>query len=140
MTSLILATAARFLFPLLLMFSVFLLLRGHNQPGGGFVGGLVAAAAFALYWVAFDTPTVRRVLRVHPVVLIATGLLLAVGSGMVGVLEGKPFLTGIWTSVETPGLGRLWLGTPLLFDTGVYLLVIGVLMLILTTLAEETRE
>jgi len=140
MTSLILATASRFLFPLLLMFSVFLLLRGHNQPGGGFVGGLVAAAAFALYWVAFDTKTAKRALRLSPVTLIATGLLFAIGSGWMGILEGRPFLTGEWTMFEAPGLGEIHLGTPLLFDTGVYLLVIGVLMLVITSLAEETRE
>lgn len=140
MTSLILATAARFLFPLLLLFSVFLLLRGHNLPGGGFVGGLVAAAAFALYWLAFGTRTARRALRINPLTLIAAGLILAAGSGCVAFLSGRPFLTGLWVRLHVPVLGEVWAGTPLIFDTGVYLLVIGVLMLVITTLAEETRE
>ncbi len=65
MTSLILSTATRYMLPLLLLFSIFLLLRGHNEPGGGFVGGLVAAAAFALYAIAFDVATARRTLGVE---------------------------------------------------------------------------
>jgi len=140
MASVILTTAARALFPLLLMFSVFLLLRGHNQPGGGFTGGLVAASAFALYWVAFGVATARRALGVDPFKLIGGGLLLAIGSGCLGPLSGLPFLAGVWASLSVPGVGRLELGTPLLFDLGVYLLVIGVAMLIILSLAEETRE
>lgn len=140
MTSLILATAARFLFPLLLLFSAFLMLRGHNLPGGGFVGGLVASAAFALYWLAFGTKTAKRALRLNPVTLISAGLLLAAGSGCLAFLEGTPFLTGVWGKVTVPVLGQTHAGTPLLFDAGVYLLVIGVLLLVITSLAEETRE
>ncbi len=140
MASVILVTAARALFPVLLMFSVFLLLRGHNRPGGGFVGGLIAASAFALYWVAFDAATARRALGVDPFKLIGAGLLLAIGSGWLGPLSGLPFLTGVWATIHMPGLGKIDLGTPLLFDLGVYLLVIGMAMLIITSLAEETRE
>ncbi len=140
MTSLILATATRFLFPLLLMFSVFLLLRGHDLPGGGFIGGLIASSAFALYWIAFDVAAARRMLAVDPRRLIGAGLLLALASGWIGVFGGKSFLTGTWATIQFPGAGPLPLGTPLLFDTGVYLLVIGVMMLIITTLAEESHE
>jgi multicomponent Na+:H+ antiporter subunit B len=134
--SLILRTASTFLLTLLLLFSVFLLLRGHDEPGGGFVGGLVAAAAFALYTLAYDVPTARRALRVKPRVLIAVGLLLAAGSGVVAMLGGRPFLTGVWGRVELGGAGRV-LGTPLLFDAGVYLVVVGVVLLIVLPLAEE---
>lgn len=140
MTSLILATATRFLFPLLLMFSVFLLLRGHNLPGGGFIGGLIASSAFALYWIAFDLAAARRMLAVEPRRLIGVGLLVALASGWAGVLSGRPYLTGAWGKLEIPGAGAIPLGTPLLFDFGVYLVVIGVMMLIITTLAEEKHE
>ena len=75
MDSLILRSAARLLLPLLLLFSIFLLLRGHNEPGGGFSGGLVAAAAFALLTIATDVPTTRRTLRMSPRVFIGAGLL-----------------------------------------------------------------
>jgi len=135
--SLILRTAARFLLPLLLLFSVFLLLRGHNAPGGGFVGGLVAAGAFTIFNIAYDLNATRRLLSIPPPTLIGIGLLAAVGSALLSVAAGKPFMTALWTKVESPGLGTFDLGTPLLFDLGVYLVVIGVTLLIILPLSEE---
>jgi|DewCreStandDraft_5_1066085.scaffolds.fasta_scaffold00372_35 multicomponent Na+:H+ antiporter subunit B len=130
--SVILGVAVRALLPLLLLFSIFLLLRGHHAPGGGFVGGLVAAAVVALYALAYGATAAHRLLRLSPRGLIAAGLLTALGSGLVGPLTGAPFLTGRWIKV-----GHLELGTPLLFDVGVYLVVIGVTLWIILTLAEE---
>lgn len=135
MNSLILSTAARLLLPLMLLFSVFLLLRGHNEPGGGFVGGLVAAAAFALYAVAYGVAASRRALSVDPRALIGVGLLVALCSGLLGPMRGLPFMTGLWREREVAALGKV--GTPLLFDTGVYLVVFGAALLIVFTLAEE---
>lgn len=137
MTSLILSTAARYLLPLLLLFSVFILLRGHNEPGGGFIGGLIAAAAFALNAIAFDVGTARRTLRIDPRLLIPTGLLVAMGSGIIPLASGKPFLTGQWLKIYVPGINEIEVGTPLLFDCGVYLLVLGVTLTMILTLAEE---
>lgn len=134
MASLILSTATRYMLPLLVLFSIFLLLRGHNEPGGGFVGGLVAAAAFALYAFAFNVENARQALRVNPRQLIGIGLLTAVGSGMLGLLMGHPFMKGLWSKNPVPVLGKL--GTPVLFDVGVYLLVIGVTLTIIFALAE----
>jgi multicomponent Na+:H+ antiporter subunit B len=138
MRSLILSTAARLLLPLILLFSVFLLLRGHNEPGGGFIGGLVASTAFALYALAYDVKQARRTLRVDPHVLIAAGLLVALVSGLLPLLFGKPFLTGLWIERELPVLGKA--GTPLLFDLGVYLVVFGIMLMILFALAEKPEE
>jgi multicomponent Na+:H+ antiporter subunit B len=135
MHSLILATAIRLLLPLMLLFSLFLLLRGHNEPGGGFVGGLVAAAAFALYSLAHGAREGRRLLRLEPLRLVAAGLLISLASGLVPLLAGQPFLTALWSSVPAPVIGHA--GTPLLFDVGVYLLVAGVALLIIFTLMEE---
>lgn len=135
MRSLILQTATRYLIPMLLMFSLFLLFRGHNEPGGGFVGGLVAAAAFALYGIAFNIQMARDALRIKPRYLIGIGLLIAVSSGIFSLLLGKPFMTGTWDDTELPGVGKL--GTPLFFDIGVYLVVIGVTSLIIFSLAES---
>lgn len=135
MFSLILSTAVRYLFPLMLLFSVFLLLRGHNEPGGGFVGGLVVAAAFSFYAIAYGVPAARRALGLDSRVLIGIGLLVAVGSGLWAVLSGQPFLTGLWAEPVLPAVGKV--GTPLLFDVGVYLVVIGVMLTIIFTLAEE---
>jgi multicomponent Na+:H+ antiporter subunit B len=135
MSSLILSTATRYLLPLLLLFSLFLLTRGHNEPGGGFVGGLVAAAAFALYAIADGVALARQTLRLQPTSLIGLGLLLAVVSGLVALLTGQPFMTGLWSTRSVPVLGKL--GTPLLFDVGVYFTVIGVILLIIFSLMEE---
>ena len=126
--SLLLRIATRYLFPLLLLFSLFLLLRGHHAPGGGFVGGLTAAAAFALYLLAFGTAAARRRLRVAPQTVIGAGLLLAGVSGLPALADGRPYLTSVWVGA---------LGTPLLFDVGVYLLVVGIVLLMLFALAEE---
>jgi multicomponent Na+:H+ antiporter subunit B len=135
MESLILSTGTRYLLPLLLLLSVFLLIRGHNEPGGGFVGGLVAAAAFALYTIAYSVEEAQRLLRVSPRDLIAAGLLTALASGLLGLLNGQPFLTGLWDDTEIPVIGKL--GTPLMFDTGVYLVVIGIALTIIFALAED---
>lgn len=137
MNSLILRTATRFMLPLLLLFSVFLLLRGHNEPGGGFSGGLVAACAFVLYAIAFGVPAAQEALGINARVLVGGGLLAALGSGCVGLLGGWPLMTGLWTKAVVPGIGELHLGTPLLFDIGVYLVVVGVTLSIILPLAEE---
>lgn len=136
MSSLILRTTARYLTPLLLIFSVFLFLRGHNQPGGGFAAGLVAAAPFALLSIAFGAAEARRILQVKPRLLIGVGLLAAFASGVISLLNGKPFLTGIWVYVQAPGLGKIEVGTPALFDLGVYLVVMGVTLSIIFALEE----
>ena len=135
MTSTILQTATRVLMPLLLLFAVFLLLRGHNQPGGGFVGGLVVASSFVLYSIAFDVDTARRALLVKPATLLGVGLLVALTSGLPAVITGQPFMTAQWTEVPL-GTTAVALGTPLVFDVGVFLAVIGVVLTIVFTLAE----
>lgn len=137
MTSYLLRTTASFLLPLLLLFSLFLYLRGHNEVGGGFVGGLVAAAAWALYAIAYDADQARRVLRVDPRLLIGLGLLAALTSGLVGLLAGEPFLTGEWLEFDLAGLGHVEIGTPIIFDLGVYLTVLGVTLTIVFALDEE---
>ncbi len=133
--SLILTTAARGLLPLMIVFSVFLLFRGHNEPGGGFVGGLVASAAFALYGFANGVNQARARLHTQPNVLIGAGLLLAAASGLPSLLLGQPFMTGLWSAAQLPVVGKI--GTPLFFDIGVYLLVLGVTTMIMFSLAEE---
>lgn len=139
MTSLILRTATRHMFPLLLLFSVFLLLRGHNQPGGGFAGGLVGASAFCLYALSFGVEPTRQILSVDTRMLIGAGLLIAAGSAWLALLEGQPILAhqGYWWEEDIPGLGKLHIGTPLIFDLGVYLVVLGVTLSIILPLAEE---
>jgi multicomponent Na+:H+ antiporter subunit B len=129
--SLILRTATRVLTPLLLLYGLFLLLRGHNAPGGGFAGGLVVAAAYTLNSFAFGAAAARRALLVDPSRLIGIGLLLALTSGLLPVVLGQAFLTAQWVA---PAVG---FGTPLFFDLGVFLVVIGVALTMTFMLVEE---
>jgi multisubunit Na+/H+ antiporter MnhB subunit len=127
--SVILKTAARLMVGLLLVFSVYLLLRGHHEPGGGFAAALVAGTAFAMVAVTEGPDPVRRAVRLRPSTLAMTGLALAAGAGLPAVFMGKPFLAGVWIRV-----GAVSLGTPLLFDVGVFLAVLGAILAVLLAL------
>lgn len=121
MNSPILIVAGRALLPLALLFSLYLLWRGHNEPGGGFVGGLVAAAGFTVHALPRGRDALLRALRWPPAAIASTGLLIALLSGLPALLGQAPFLTHQW---------QIWdngfaLGTTLLFDIGVYLSVLG---------------
>jgi len=136
-TSLILQVVARFLLPMLLLFSVFLLLRGHDEPGGGFIAGLVASVAFALHLFAFDASQTRKLIGIDSAYLMGGGLIMATLSGFVGVVKsGSTFATAVWWYVHVPGLGELKISTPLIFDIGVYLVVIGMVTTLLFSLAQ----
>lgn len=138
MNSLILQTASRLLLPLLLLFSFFLLLRGHNEPGGGFEAGLVAASAYALYAFAYDVTLARQALRFATSTIVGWGLLLAFGSALLPVLLGQAFMTALWYPQEVPIIGKL--GTPLIFDVGVYLVVVGGTLKVIFSMAEEEES
>lgn len=135
MKSIIFSTATQFLIALLLLVSVFLLLRGHNEPGGGFVGGLVAAVALILFAWANSIATARRLLRADPRILIGTGLLAMLFSGLPAVVGGQPYLTGF--RIALPGADAVVISTPAVFDVGVYLAVVGVVLMIVLALEEE---
>ncbi|HAP54016.1 multisubunit sodium/proton antiporter, MrpB subunit [Marinobacter sp. DSM 26671] len=135
--TLILHTAALAIMPLQLMFSVFLLLRGHDEPGGGFIGGLVAASAFVLYAFAFGAESTRKLLRVSPRDILAAGLLFGLASTIPAFWTGQAMLTALWWEVPLPGEGYLKLSTVLIFDIGVYLAVLGTLMTFVISLMES---
>jgi len=135
MRSLILHVMTRALTPLLLLFSVYLLLRGHNSPGGGFAGGLIASAVLILFALVFGPQETRRALRVSPLSLLIGGLGLAVASGLVGWLTGGEFLQAWWYGREVEIIHHF--GTPLVFDLGVYLTVLGAMLTVVLTLIEE---
>ncbi len=137
MNSIILQTATRFLMPLILVFSVVMMLQGHNKPGGGFVGGLLAAAAFALHALAFNPAETRASIRFDLRSIIATGLLCALSAGVLSLAQGMPLFTGLWMDVAVPGVGHVHLGTPMLFDLGVYLVVLGITLLMVISLVED---
>jgi multicomponent Na+:H+ antiporter subunit B len=136
MKSVILSTATRYLMPMLLLLSAFFLLRGHNLPGGGFIGGLVASATFILHCFAFGVQETRKLLRLSPHTITGTGLLIALGSGLVGILSGRPFMAGHWGVVAIGPPEGFHIGTPVFFDIGVYLVVLGAVLSIMLALAE----
>lgn len=135
MNSIILRTASNYLLPLLLLFSVFVLLRGHYLPGGGFIGGLIASIAFVLHAFANGLKKTRFLLRIHPGFLIPMGLAIALISGAAPMFIGESFLTGLWFPQPTPVIGMV--GSALFFDTGVFLVVIGSSLTILFTISES---
>jgi multicomponent Na+:H+ antiporter subunit B len=135
MKLLIFRTATGFLLPLLLLFSVFILLRGHYLPGGGFVGGIIAAIAFVLHGFAFGLRQTRKLLRVHPIAFMPVGLALAVLSAILPLFQGLPVMTGLWFNEPFPVVGLI--GSALLFDLGVYLVVLGVALTIIFTITES---
>lgn len=132
----ILRAATRLLAALILVFSVFQLLRGHDQPGGGFIGGLIASTAFALMALSDGAAAARRALRIEPRTLATCGLALALGSGAVSLAAGRPLLTGLWWTLAV-GDRAYKLSTVLLFDLGVYLAVMGAVLAIVLALEDE---
>jgi multicomponent Na+:H+ antiporter subunit A len=137
MSSLILETGARAVFHTIWLFSVFLLFAGHNAPGGGFVGGLVAAAALVLVFIAEGRDAVRRMVRVPPERILGTGILLAVGTAVAPLLRGGALLTSSKLELTVPLLGTVKSTSALVFDIGVYAIVIGLLLTALDMLGEE---
>jgi len=132
------AVLVRLLLPIAGLFSAYLLLRGHNAPGGGFVGGLVSATAVIAQYMVGGTIWVESRLRVHPLVWIGLGLLAAAGAGIVGWWQSLPFLTSQVLAFHLPVLGDVHLSTTLLFDLGVYTLVVGATLLMLVALAHQS--
>ncbi|MBD3226504.1 MAG: Na+/H+ antiporter subunit B [Caldithrix sp.] len=135
MRSLILNTALRFIAPIMFLFSFFLLVRGHNNPGGGFIAGLVAAAAITLYTLSSGVSYGRRLLQIDARLLTGSGLLLALISGIPAITSGQSFMTGLWLEKTIIVIGKL--GTPILFDAGVFMVVLGITSNIIFELMEH---
>ncbi len=136
MNSIILQIAAKYIKALLILFAVIALLRGHNYPGGGFIGGLLAALSVIYYGFAFNAKQVRAKLKIKPDNYMAVGLFLVVLSFIPSVLNHLELMQGVWLKLQIPLLGELKLGTPFLFDIGVFLTVIGVTFLFFFSLTK----
>lgn len=134
MKTIIFKTASGYLLPILLLFSVFILLRGHYLPGGGFVGGLIASIAYVLHSFANGIEKTKGIIKFHPGFLMPVGLMLALLSGFAPLLQDMPFMTGLWAHDPIPVIGTV--GSALFFDIGVYLVVIGVVLTIIFTISE----
>jgi len=136
MNTIILRTVAPPITALMLVFSVFVLLRGHNEPGGGFIGGLIAASALAIYGIAYGVAAVRRAIRFHPMSIAGFGLLIATLSGFLSLPAGVPFMTGLWIYPSLFGI-EVPLATVVSFDVGVYFVVVGAIAGIALALEER---
>jgi multicomponent Na+:H+ antiporter subunit B len=134
--SLLLGVLVRLLTPVLLLSSLFLLLRGHDLPGGGFIGGLVAATALILMGISMGSGRLSKSLKIRPATLMGWGLLVAAGSALPGALVYGVLFKGVWWEVPFFG-GPLKTGTPVVFDVGVYLVVVGMVTAIYLSLEDD---
>lgn len=136
----ILDRSVRVLFHPILMTSLYLLFAGHNQPGGGFVGGLVAGAAVAMQYVAGGIGEVRRLSRFRPWTILGAGLLLAFVTASVPLLvDGQVLETSLFER-DVPLLGGLKVSSALFFDLGVYLLVVGLVLMVFEAFGDEPPQ
>jgi multicomponent Na+:H+ antiporter subunit B len=140
MNSVILTATSRLLLPVMLLFSIAVLLRGHNEPGGGFVGGLIAAAAVVLHAIAEGPAAARRLIGLDVRTWLGLGLGVATAAALAGPVVGQPVFKGLWTGLHIPLAGELKLGTPLLFDLGVYLVVAASMLTMILTLQEHDTQ
>ncbi|HUF32609.1 MAG TPA: MnhB domain-containing protein [Acidimicrobiales bacterium] len=138
--SLVLDVGVRVTFHTVLLFSLFLLFAGHNAPGGGFIGGLVAGAAFMLRYVGGGADEVQRIEPVTPEVLLGTGVIIAVLTGMASLVFGGDFLQSGYHPQDLPLLGKVSFTSVLVFDIGVYLVVVGLVVGVLRSLGREETE
>ena len=138
MNSIILRVGTRYLCGILVLFSLYMLIRGHNEPGGGFIGGLIGSTGFVLFAIACGTADARAALKVLPQNIAMTGLGIALLSGIFAALFGDALFTGQWLFInETPDDKGLPISTVLVFDIGVYLVVFGSILSIVFAMEEE---
>ncbi|WP_240376525.1 Na(+)/H(+) antiporter subunit B [Bacillus piscicola] len=134
----ILQTTTKIVLFIILAFSVFMFFNGHNNPGGGFVGGLMTSSAIVLFMLAFGLETTKRILPFDFKLVAASGLLIAILTGMGSFVFGVPFLSHTFGYFTIPILGEMELATATLFDLGVYLVVVGVTLTIIQTIGEDS--
>lgn len=138
--SVVLETAVRLVFHTILVFALYLLFAGHNQPGGGFVAGLVAGLAFVLRYVAGGRAALREAIGTDPGVPLGLGLVLAAGTGLTALFAGGDFLQSGKLELDLPLLGHLKLVSAQAFDAGVFLVVVGLVLGLLRTLGAEAER
>lgn len=136
--SILFAPVARVLFFVLHVFALYLLLRGHDLPGGGFIGGLVSAISWVMLGLALGWEEAARVLKIDPVRLAAVGLAIAGVTGWAPMLFGAAFFEQYFWHGAVPFLGEIHVGTPLAFDIGVFLVVVGIVVKMIVVLGRST--
>jgi multicomponent Na+:H+ antiporter subunit A len=132
--------SVRVILPAVMLMSLWLLFAGHNQPGGGFVGGLLAGSAIALRYVAGGNQEVRQRSRFRPWTVLGAGLLIAAGVAALPLVAGADVLSVAFASFDVPGLGSVSLSSALVFDTGVYVAVVGMVLMAFEAYGDEPAE
>ena len=135
--SVILDEADRWLFPVILLVSVYVTFRGHNAPGGGFAGGMIAGCAFVLRFLTHGSARVAQALRVAPTTLIGAGMLLSIVTAAAPLLGGDPLIESTIWKFDLPAIGQVKLVSSSIFDLGVYALVVGVVVAVLLALGSD---
>ena len=128
----------RWIFPVVILIAIYMFLRGHDLPGGGFIAGIILSLAFILQYMAGGTRWVETRLRIRPMLWVGWGLLLALLTGLGAMLLGYPFLTSAFAYADLPLIGKVPMASALLFDLGVFVLVVGATMLMLVALAHQS--
>ncbi|APC48535.1 Na(+)/H(+) antiporter subunit B [Virgibacillus halodenitrificans] len=134
---LVLRTTTSLIAFILLGFAIYLLLAGHNSPGGGFVGGLLTSGAILLMYMAYGMEVVKKIIPINFTLLIPIGLSFAVGTGLGSFIFNVPFLSQTFGYFHLPIFGEIELATAMIFDIGVYFTVVGVMMTIILTIAND---
>jgi multicomponent Na+:H+ antiporter subunit B len=138
MSSLLLQTAAKIIFPLTLIFAAFIAIKGHNEAGGGFIGGLMASTAFLFYRMAYGRGALMRLIPVHPRITVSVGLAIALTTGLVPLLGGRQFMRSTIIDEFSIGMGQtIHYASAMFFDIGVLLVVVGVSVGMIQRLSEE---
>jgi multicomponent Na+:H+ antiporter subunit A len=132
--------ASQVIFYPVLVGAVYLLFVGHNQPGGGFVGGLVVGTAITLRYLNGGLEEVRGLTRLKPWTILGTGLLVAVGTATASLLAGEEALQSALVDVDVVAIGHVKTTTALVFDLGVFLLVVGLVLMMFEAFAEDEGE
>ncbi|MDY6799773.1 MAG: MnhB domain-containing protein [Bacteroidota bacterium] len=137
--NIILENIATLFMKVMVIYSIYLLLRGHNNPGGGFIAGIIASTGFIFHAIIHGTKDLQNIIKFQPQLFIASGLSLVFIAAFLPVISSKEILTGLWIQIKIPVCGELHLGTPLIFDTGIFLVVIGVILTIVISIMEVLK-
>ena len=142
--SVILTESDRWLFPIVMLVSVYVTFRGHNAPGGGFIGGLIAGSAFIIRYLAGLRLTIRLSLKrrriLNPTTIIGVGLLISVATACIPLVFGDALLESAIWKWDWPIFGEVKIVSSAFFDLGVYVLVVGVVLLALVSLAADPEK
>lgn len=136
MNNVILEKTTRLFLKVMAIISLYLLFRGHNSPGGGFIGGIVLATGFIFYGIVFGSNEIKKIIRYNSRTWMGIGLSLVILAAVIPLFFGEEPLTGIWYEGLWPLLGTVHLGTPLIFDTGIYVGVAGLILSVIITIME----